>query len=84
MAMCGVPTVAQWIKNLTSISEDAGLIPGLAQWVKDLVLLLDVVQVTDAVQILHCCDCGTGWQLCYNLTLNWELPYAAGIPYKAK
>jgi len=27
--------VAQRIKNLTSIHEDSGLLPGLAQWVKD-------------------------------------------------
>ena len=39
VAGIGVRTVAHRVMNLTSMHEDAPLIPGLTQWVKDPVFL---------------------------------------------
>ena len=38
LLIIGVPIVAQWVKNPTSVHEDAGLIAGFTQWVKEMQL----------------------------------------------
>ena len=52
--------MVQHVKNMTSIHEDEGLIPGLTHWVKETALLQAAVQVTDEAWIWLCCGCGTG------------------------
>ena len=63
MFLGGVPIVAQWVTNLTSIHEDMRSILGLAQCIKDLVLLWLQLR-TEAAALIQ--------------PLAWELPYAAG------
>ena len=58
LSMMGFPIVAQWVKNLISLHEEAGSIPGLTHWVKEPVLL--------GVG----CRCGQIWRGC---AVGWQL-----------
>ena len=48
--------MAQWVKNLTNIFEDVGLIPGLAKWVERCGIVV---------------SCGVGCRLSLDLDLLW-------------
>jgi len=57
----GVPVVAQWAKNLTSIHKDTDSIPGLPQWLEDLALPQAAsCSVGDVARICHCCGYAVG------------------------
>ena len=59
--------MAQWLTNLISIHEHAGLIPGLTHWVKDPVLLWLWCRLAATALIRP---------------LAWEPPYAVGVAKK--
>ena len=73
--------MTQRVKNLTSVHEDEGLIPGLAPWFRDPALPQAGVHVEDKALICHCRGVGAA-AAAPILPLAWKLPYAVGMALK--
>ena len=57
------PVLAQQVKNMTSIYEDAGLISGFVHWVKGSGIAVSYGVGCRHAQVWCCCGSGIGWQL---------------------